>query len=158
MGGWRRGLTGMTSIVAVTSATFLVLWPQPGWAHQAESQRTTGSAAAVVPSVSCCTVTVNGPAVSMKVTSPGVTVKKTFSGVVGQRISAVITNVVTSDDGCETLYLLDPSGATVISGFGCGNGNPVSLGPITLATTGTYTLRYEIDTVATGTAKLMVSS
>src|SRR5205807_2261436 len=112
--GWRRCLTGMTSIATITSVALLVLWPQPSWAHQAELPRITGlpagSMAAVVPAVSCCTVTVNGPAVTMKVTVAGMTAKKTFSGVVGQRISAAITNVVTSDNGCETLTLLDPSG------------------------------------------------
>ncbi len=107
---------------------------------------------------SCCTVTANGPSLSMKITTPGKTASATFHGTAGQRISAAVTKVVTSDQGCETLTLLDPTGATVTSGSGCGNGNPVGLGPVDLTTSGTYTVRLQLDATAKGSATLWVSA
>jgi hypothetical protein len=104
------------------------------------------------------TVAINGPAVILKITAPGKSAKATFTGKVGQRISAVITNPVTSDNGCETLTLLDPGGAPVTSGSGCTNGNPVGLGPVDLTISGTYTVQLQLDTTATGSAKLWVSA
>jgi hypothetical protein len=113
--------------------------------------------AATTAAGSCCTVSVNGPAVPMKITRPGQSAKLTFRGKVGERISAVITNPVTSDQGCETLTLLDPSHSTVASGSGCGNGNAVGLGPVDLTVPGIYTVRLQVDTTATGHASLWVS-
>ena len=114
--------------------------------------------AATTAAGSSCTgtVTVNGPSVPMKITRPGQTAKRTFCGKVGERISAVITNPVTSDQGCETLTLTGP-GPTNLSQFGCGNGNPVGVGPIDLTAPGVYTVRLQLDTTATGHATLWVS-
>jgi hypothetical protein len=113
--------------------------------------------AATTAASSSCTVTVNGPAVPMKITRPGQSAKQTFCGKVGERISAVITNPVTSDQGCETLTLIDPHHSTVTSGSGCGNGNPVGLGPVDLTVPGVYTVLLQLDTTATGHATLWVS-
>ncbi len=51
-----------------------------------------------------------------------------------------------------------PGGGTVTSGSNCGNGNPVSLGPVKPASTGTYIVRFEVDTAATGDGRLRVST
>jgi hypothetical protein len=117
----------------------------------------TARAATTAAGSSCTgTVTVNGPSVPMKITRPGQTAKRTFCGNVGERISVVITNPVTSDQGCETLILSGP-GPTNVSQSGCGNGNAVGVGPIDLTAPGIYTVRLELDTTATGHATLWVS-
>ena len=118
----------------------------------------TASAATTAAGSSCTgTVIVNGPSVPMKITRPGQTAKRTFCGEVGERISAVITNPVTSDQGCETLTLSGP-GPTNISQSGCGNGNAVGVGPVDLTAPGVYTVRLQLDTTATGHATLWVSA
>jgi len=118
----------------------------------------TASAATTAAGSSCTgTVTVNGPSVPMKITRPGQTAKRTFCGEVGERISAVITNPVTSDQGCETLTLSGP-GPTNISQSGCGNGNAVGVGPVDLTAPGIYTVSFEADVVATATSELWVST
>jgi hypothetical protein len=114
------------------------------------------ASAATTAAGSPCTVTVNGPVVPMKITRPGQSAKRTFCGKVGERISVVITNPVTSDQGCETLTLSGP-GPTNVSQSGCGNGNPVGIGPIDLTAPGIYTVRFRVDTTATGHATLWVS-
>jgi hypothetical protein len=106
----------------------------------------------------CCTVTVNGPAVAMKVTKQGTTAKETFHGKVNERVSEVLTDVVSSDQGCETLTLLNPSGGTVDDGSDCGNGNNVGVGPDVLTVAGTYTVKLQVDSNATGGGKLWVSA
>jgi hypothetical protein len=100
---------------------------------------------------------VERPSVPMKITTPGRSAKCTFRGRAGQRISAVITNPVTSDDNCETLTLLGPGGGTVKSSTGCGNGNPVGVGPVDLTAAGTYRVRLEADPYATASSTLWVS-
>ena len=44
------------------------------------------------------------------------------------------------------------------SNTACGNGNPVAVGPVTLTSTGTYTVLFEVDTTATGFGKLKVTA
>jgi hypothetical protein len=106
----------------------------------------------------CCTVRVNGPAATMTVTNRGATAQATFRAAAGQRVSEVVTNVVTSDDGCETLTLLSPDGAIVGSGSNCGNGNNAGVGPSLLTTAGIYTVRLTVDRAATAVARLWVSA
>jgi hypothetical protein len=116
------------------------------------------ASAARTTTATCCTITVNGATVTLKVTKPGGTAKATFHGTVGLRVAEVLTNVVTSDDGCETLTLLNPSGGTVDSGQNCGNGNNVGVGPDVLTVPGTYTVTLKLDATATGSGKLWVSA
>jgi len=103
------------------------------------------------------TISINGPARPMNVIRVGQGVQRTFKGRHGQQVSAVVTNVVTSDQGCEKLTLFGPGG-TNVSQTACGNGNPIGVGPVTLPITGTYTVRFEVDTTATGHGSLRVSS
>ena len=115
------------------------------------------ASAAPTATGSCCTVRVNGPAVTLKVAAPGRSAKATFKGKVGQRITVVITNPVSSDDGCQTLTLTGPNGPAGNSPqTTCGNGTPVAVSA-TLST-GTYTALFEPDPVATGHGSLRVSS
>ena len=116
-------------------------------------------AAATSAAISRCTVSVNGPAVTMKVTAPGRSAKCTFHGSVGQRIAVVITNPVSSDSGCQTLTLTGPNGPVGNSPqTQCGNGTPVAIGPVDLTAPGTYTVRLEFDPTATGHGTLWVSA
>src|SRR6516164_8080546 len=93
-----RALAAGLSIVTVASA-MLLIYGGPATASAAPAA--TGS---------CCTVRVNGPAVTLKVAAPGRSAKATFKGKVGQRITVVITNPLSSDDGCQTLTLTGPNG------------------------------------------------
>ena len=148
--GRRAQLTRVAAVAAVASVALLVLWPQPSWAQPSGAS---GGAAA--------TVSVNGPAVTMKVTTPGKAAKSSFTGKAGQRISTVVTNLVTSDNpGCATLTLLNPSGGVVdTSGQVCDvTSTGLANAPDVLTVSGTYTVRLELDQTATGSAKLWVSA
>jgi hypothetical protein len=103
-------------------------------------------------------VSVNGPSVSMNVTRVGQGVIRTFDGTAGQRISVIVNGVATSDNGCKTLTLFDPSGVSLASDTHCGDSNPNSVGPINLTSSGTYQVRLEVDTTATATSMLWVSA
>jgi hypothetical protein len=108
--------------------------------------------------VSRGTVTVNGPAASVNVTRVGQGTERTFHGSKGQRITSAVNDIATSDQGCETLTILGPAGNTVDDNSACGNGNPVTVGPDRLSATGTYTALYQLDTTATGTGKLKITT
>ncbi len=119
----------------------------------------TGSAQVWVSApASAGTVTVNGPAVALDVAHPGREPELTFHGKTGQLIDAAITKVKTSDNGCEKLSLVNPHGQIAGYRSGCGNGNPVDVGPVTLTSTGTWAVLLQIDTIATGSSKLRVST
>jgi hypothetical protein len=140
-----RALAAGVSTVTVASVMLLI------------SGAPATASAAPTATGSCCTVSVNGPAVTLKVTTPGKSAKATFKGKVGQRVAEVLTNPVTSDNGCSTLTLTGP-GITPVSQENCGNGNPVGINPIDLTVTGTYTVSLRLDTAATGHGTLWVSA
>jgi hypothetical protein len=74
-----------------------------------------------------CSVTVNGPPVTMKVSRPGASAKCTFTAKAGQRVTEAVTKLVTSDgSNCATVTLLTPNGITVDSSLNC---NSVGVGP-----------------------------
>ncbi len=154
VGQGRFGAAGRRLAIGLPAALLVV-----GLSAGAASAGTAGPARPAA--ARCCTVTVNGPAVMMKVTRAGMSAKQTFRGVVGQRISTVVTNLVTSDNpGCATLTLLNPSGGVAdTSGQVC---DATSIGlanaPDVLTVPGTYTVRLELDQTATGSAKLWVSA
>jgi hypothetical protein len=107
--------------------------------------------------VSVGTVKVNGPSVPLKVTRYGRAVWRTFAGKTGQKVTEVLKELDTSDNGCANLYLIEPSGATLDHAGTCGNGNTITIGPDTLPTKGTYKIELFIDTTATGGGQLKVS-
>ena len=144
--GFHRAQAAVLSMLTVTATALLTA----GGSTMAQAATTTAT-------VKCCTVTVNGPAVTMKITTPGRTAKRTFHGSVGQRVAEVLTNPVTNDNGCSTLTLTGP-GMTPVSQENCGNGNPVGIDPIDLTVTGTYTVTLRVDTAATGHGTLWVSA
>jgi hypothetical protein len=103
------------------------------------------------------TVTVNGPSAKMTVKSAGATARRTFTGKVGEVICVVITDPNMSDNGNDTLTLRGPDGV-VDSNEAPGNGYPNGIGPDELTQNGTYTVLYQLDNTATGTARLWVSA
>ncbi len=104
------------------------------------------------------TVKINGPSEPLKVTRRGQGVARTFTGKTGQKVSEVLSQLDTSDNGCADLFLIEPSGATLDSGRACGNGATIAIGPDTLPTKGTYTVELTVDTTATGGGRLKVST
>ena len=115
-------------------------------------------AAQAAPLSTTPTMKVNGTPATIRVTRPGASVKETFRGSIGERVAEVLTNVVTSDDGCETVTLYNPSHGQVDSGSSCGNGNDVGVGRDVLTGGGIYTVKVTLDATATGSAKLWVSA
>jgi hypothetical protein len=102
------------------------------------------------------TVTVNGSPASMSVSRVGQGVYETFSGTAGQHVAVVLNGVSTSTGSCETLTLLDPSGATLESADRCGTNAP---GYVNLPSTGTYQINLQLDDpTATGAGSLWVSA
>ena len=100
---------------------------------------------------------VNGPIEPLKVTRYGQAVWRTFTGKAGQKVTEVLKELDTSDNGCANLYLIEPSGATLDHAGACGNGSTITIGPDTLPTKGTYSVELFIDTTATGGGQLKVS-
>lgn len=94
-------------------------------------------------------ITMNGPGVSVSLTTPGQNGLLTFSGTPGQKISANFLNATFTD--CWAPYIINPDGTqlTPLSGF-CGSS--AFIDSVTLALTGTYTLR--IDPVRAGTGSV----
>ena len=123
----------------------------------------TGSATLLLSSqLTIGSVNVNGPPISMTLSRPGQGQQVTFAGVSGERISAVISSWTSTDvltSGCASLVLIDPNGSTDQSTFlQCNDGATFGIGPYNLPRTGTYTVRLELDTTATGSATLLLSS
>ena len=143
---------------AAVSGAVLLVTGGPALASTAAATTSTAATTTSPATSTCCTTSVNGPAVTMKITTPGRSARATFRGSVGQRVAEVLTNPVTSDAGCVQITLLDPSGAVVNSGSSCGNGNPAGIGPVDLTVPGVYTVKLTLDTAATGSGKLWVSA
>jgi hypothetical protein len=74
-------------------------------------------------------------------------------------VTFVLTDVKTSDDGCETLSLFNPGGGLVTYRGARGNGadNYLDHDQGTLQTTGTYSAGFAVDPTATASARLLVS-
>jgi hypothetical protein len=107
--------------------------------------------------VSVGTVKVNGPTEPLKVTRYGQAVWRTFTGKSGQKVTEVLSQLDTSDNGCANLYLIEPNGTVLDHAGACGNGATITVGPDTLPAKGTYTVELFIDTTATGGGRLKVS-
>ncbi len=103
------------------------------------------------------TATADGPSVSATIpsTTPGRLVQATFSGTAGQ---AVYVNGVNSDFGVMT-QLLDPTGQQIATGVG-GSIPAITastwLTPVTLPSTGTYTLVITPDAGSSGTISFQI--
>ena len=145
-------MTGRLAGTAAGCAALALLGLLPGWASQAAAAAVTG-----VTASSAGTVTINGPAVPLRVARAGKAAKVTFKGKFGQTVSEVLTGLKTSDNGCANLYLIEPGGATLDHNGTCGNGSTITIGPDTLPKKGTYKVELVISTTATGGGKLKVS-
>ena len=140
-------MTGRLAGAATGGAAVVLLCSVPGWASQAAGAAGSGG-----------TVTINGPSVALHVTTPGKTAKRTFTGKAGLSVSTALTQWNTTD-GCGTLSLVEPGGATLDSHGGCGlNGSNVGLGPDTLPVSGTYTIELMVNSTATGGGTLWLSA
>jgi hypothetical protein len=146
-------MTGRLAGAAAGCTALVLLGLLPGWANQAAAAAVTG-----VTVSSSGTVTINGPAVPLRVTKAGQAAKVTFKGKFGQTISEVFTGLKTSDNGCANLYLIEPGGATLDHAGTCGNANPIGIGPDNLPVSGTYTIELTLDSTATGGGTLWLSA
>jgi RHS repeat-associated protein len=78
------------------------------------------------------------PPVQVAINIPGQTARYTFSGIAGQPASVQMSN--STFGGCSALwmYILNPDGSTLASQNTCSS--TANIGPVTLPTTGIYTL------------------
>jgi len=94
----------------------------------------------------------------MNVTRVGQGVQRTFHGTHGKHVNVVISNPVSSDNGCQTLTVTGSNGPIGNSPqTQCGIGTAVAVSGI-LPSTGTYAVLFQVDPVATGHGSLRVSS
>jgi hypothetical protein len=109
-----------------------------------------------VPPDVTATIAANGSPVSLTTTAPGQNMVLTFSGTANQSISFL--SQFSGLGGCSSfiITILEPDGATqLFNQNGCGNG-PLYTGPLTLPSTGTYTILVDLQgmNVGTGTFNL----
>jgi len=98
-----------------------------------------------VPADATGTITIGGSAVSVATTVPGQNASLTFSGTSAQSVTINITSG--SYSSCY-LYLKNPDGTTLTSGY-C-SGTTDTIGPATLGTSGTFTIFIDPQGMATG--------
>lgn len=101
-------------------------------------------------------ITVNGAAVSVTLSTPGQTALLTFSGMAGQQVRVPVNNSTLSSCASGVLSVLKPDGTTLGSLGSICTGN--SLGPLTMATSGTHTVKLEPGGISTGNATVSVTS
>jgi hypothetical protein len=100
-------------------------------------------------------ITPGGSAVNLNIAPPGQKARLTFSGSAGQQVSAHTSNSTFA--GCNLgMSILNPDGS-YFTGNGCMGGNNSLLGPVTLGTTGTYTL-YVYAGASTGSLTVNLTS
>ncbi len=98
------------------------------------------------------TISIGGSSVSFTLASPGETEFLTFSGTAGQQVFLNMTGG--TFPGCwVTLALQNPDGSTLYSNT-CWGGGSQYTGTLTLAQTGTYTLKFAPQGAYTGSATL----
>jgi YD repeat-containing protein len=113
-----------------------------------ESNASTGSETLSIYDVVDVTGTIDpgGPPVTVSTTVPGQNARFTFGGVAGQRVSLLRSN----DTLNETTSILNPDGTTLV----VFSGSSTFLEPVTLPTTGTYTILVDGILAATGSLTL----
>jgi von Willebrand factor type D domain len=97
-------------------------------------------------------ISLGGPAVTAEVDNPAAVVRVAFDGRAGQRVTveATTTDLVL---GCGGAALVDPAGRTVASGCLLSSKHG-GIDPVTLKTTGTYTIEVDAPYAATGSIQL----
>jgi hypothetical protein len=112
-----------------------------------------------VPADFTGTITIGGAAVrvpSSGNTAAGQNASLSFSGAAGQRVSMTFSNATYGGYVFCKAKLLDAGGNSVSAG-NCGSGAPF-IEPVTLATTGTYTIFIDPQGAATGTTTVTLNN
>jgi YD repeat-containing protein len=145
-----NGSTGfMDSQTLPTTGTYTVRVDPQG--------TTTGSVTVLLNSFSDVTGTIaSGTPVSVTTTTPGQNALYTFSGVTGQ--SASVSTTGSTYTGCNAVVvsILKPDGSNLGSGGICNNTSG-SFGPLSLPTTGTYTVKVDPQGTTTGSATVTLT-
>jgi len=101
------------------------------------------------------TITPNTP-ITATTSFPGQNVLYSFSGTAGQQASVSLTNSTYTAFCWMTVSILNPDGSTLSSANMCAN-NYGSLGPVTLGSTGTFTLKLDPSGPGTGSVTVLLS-
>jgi YD repeat-containing protein len=107
-------------------------------------------------------VSINGPSFPANIQIPGQNAQITFSGTAGQKVTGHLT-VGPSFPGCYGLSLFAPgvdpySGTQALASGGQCGGFSVDLPQVTLASTGTYLLFFDLGGAAVGVGNVSVTS
>jgi YD repeat-containing protein len=145
-----NGSTGfLDSLTLPTTGTYTVRVDPQG--------TTTGSVTVLLNSFADVTGTIaSGTPVSVTTTTPGQNALYTFSGVTGQ--SASVSTTGSTYTGCNAVVvsILKPDGTNLGSGGICNNTSG-SLGPLSLPSSGTYTVKVDPQGVGTGSATVTLT-
>jgi YD repeat-containing protein len=145
--------TGFIDVQTLPTTGTYTLWVQ----HDFTFTGSTTLQLYSVPSDATAAATLNGSSVTVTTTVPGQNASVTFSGTSGQSINVNLTSgSFTNPPGC-TMTLKDPSGTSIGSG-GCSSSGYTPIGPVTLGSTGTYTLHINPSGAATGSVGIQVST
>jgi YD repeat-containing protein len=145
-----NGSTGfLDSLTLPTTGTYTVKVDPQG--------TTTGSVTILLNSFADVSGTIaSGTPVSVTTNTPGQNALYTFSGVTGQ--SASVSTTGSTYTGCNAVVvsILKPDGTNLGSGGICNNSSG-SFGPLSLPTTGTYTVKVDPQGVGIGSATVALT-
>ncbi|WP_249181092.1 IPT/TIG domain-containing protein [Burkholderia vietnamiensis] len=104
-----------------------------------------------VPPDATGTITVGGSAVTLTNTVPGQNGNLVFSGTASQSVSLNMSLDSGLGNGCWIVRIVNPDGTYLLNQFSCNSPNR-TFGPVTLPTTGTYSIIFDPSDINTGTA------
>jgi YD repeat-containing protein len=105
-----------------------------------------------VPPDASATITPGGGSVSLTATTPGQNLSLTFAGTAGHRISLLGQYDSNLSSNCYGWQIVEPDGATQLYSATTACGSSSFTGVLTLPTTGTYAIKFNPGSTATGTA------
>jgi YD repeat-containing protein len=145
-----NGSTGfLDSLTLPTTGTYTVKVDPQG--------TTTGSVTVLLNFFTDVTGTIaSGTPVSVTTTSPGQNALYTFSGVTGQSASVSTTGSTYTGCNAVVISILKPGGSSLGSSGICNNTSG-SLGPLSLPTSGTYTVKVDPQSVGAGSATVTLT-
>ena len=110
-----------------------------------------------VPPDATAPITIGGTAVTVTTTVPGQNAQLTFSASSGGQVTTSVTNATFTDRyGIFYLSIVNPDGTTLVNRAEGYQGS-LTVGPTSLAQTGTYTILIDVDQAGTGSATVTLT-
>ncbi|RQU30127.1 hypothetical protein DF142_35450 [Burkholderia cenocepacia] len=108
-----------------------------------------------VPPDATGTIAIGGAAATLTITAPGQNGSLTFSGTAAQSVSLSVSMDSGLASGCARVRIVNPDSTVLLNPDLCSTSN--TLGPVTLPSTGTYSIVFDPDGKNTGTASFTLS-